>query len=54
VAESLEAITRIAPRHAYLTHMNHELPHAETNAQLPPGVELSYDGLVIDVMVDVA
>jgi phosphoribosyl 1,2-cyclic phosphate phosphodiesterase len=54
VAESLEAIARIAPRHAYLTHMNHELPHAETNAQLPPGVELSYDGLVIDVMVDVA
>lgn len=52
VAEALEAIARIAPRRAYLTHMNHDLGHAETNARLPAGVELAYDGLVLDASVD--
>jgi phosphoribosyl 1,2-cyclic phosphate phosphodiesterase len=53
VAEALEAIARIAPRRAYLTHMSHDLGHAATNARLPRGVELAYDGLVLDVEVDV-
>lgn len=52
VAEALEAIARIAPRRAYLTHMAHELGHAETNARLPAGVELAYDGLVLDACVE--
>ena len=54
VAEALEAIARIAPRRAYLTHMAHDLGHAETSARLPPAVELAYDGLVLDVSVDAA
>ena len=53
VAEALEAIERIAPRRAYLTHMTHDLGHAATNARLPAGVELAYDGLRLDVAVDV-
>jgi phosphoribosyl 1,2-cyclic phosphate phosphodiesterase len=53
VAEALEAIARIRPRRAYTTHTTHDLPHAATNAQLPEGVELAYDGLVLDVSVDV-
>jgi phosphoribosyl 1,2-cyclic phosphate phosphodiesterase len=53
VAEALDAIARIAPRCAYLTHMTHELGHATTSARLPAGVELAYDGLVLDVSVDV-
>jgi phosphoribosyl 1,2-cyclic phosphate phosphodiesterase len=53
VGEALEAIARIAPRRAYLTHMSHDLGHAATNARLPRGVELAYDGLVLDVEVDV-
>lgn len=52
VAEALEAIARIAPRRAYLTHMAHQLGHAETSARLPAGVELAYDGLVLDALVD--
>lgn len=54
VAEALAAVERIAPRRAWFTHMAHDLGHAETNARLPPGVELAYDGLVLDVHVDVA
>jgi phosphoribosyl 1,2-cyclic phosphate phosphodiesterase len=54
VEEALEAIARIRPRQAYLTHICHELPHAETNARLPTGVELAYDGLVLDATVEAA
>ena len=53
VDEALEVIARIAPRRAYLTHMSHDLGHATTSARLPAGVELAYDGLVLDVPVDV-
>jgi phosphoribosyl 1,2-cyclic phosphate phosphodiesterase len=53
VAEALEAVARIAPERAFLTHMTHDLGHAATSARLPRGVELAYDGLVLDVHVDV-
>ena len=52
VEEALEAIARIAPTRAYLTHMSHDLGHVQTNARLPQGVELAYDGLSLDVHVD--
>jgi phosphoribosyl 1,2-cyclic phosphate phosphodiesterase len=52
VQEALEAVARIAPARAYLTHMSHDLGHAETNARLPRGVELAYDGLSLDARVD--
>ena len=53
VAEALEVIARIGPRRALMTHMSHDLGHAATAARLPGGVELAYDGLVLDVDVDV-
>jgi len=53
VAEALEVIARLSPRRAYMTHMTHDLGHAATSARLPEGVELAYDGLVLDVRVDV-
>jgi phosphoribosyl 1,2-cyclic phosphate phosphodiesterase len=53
VAEAIEAIARIGPERAWLTHMTHDLGHAATNARLPPGIQLAYDGLVLDVAVDV-
>jgi phosphoribosyl 1,2-cyclic phosphate phosphodiesterase len=52
VDQALETVARIGPRRTYFTHMNHDLPHAETNARLPAGVELAYDGLVLDVEVE--
>jgi len=53
VTEALEVIARVQPRRAYMTHMSHDLGHAATSARLPEGVELAYDGLVLDVAVDV-
>jgi phosphoribosyl 1,2-cyclic phosphate phosphodiesterase len=52
VAEALQAIERVKPRQAYLTHICHDLPHAATNASLPPGVELAYDGLTLAIEVE--
>jgi phosphoribosyl 1,2-cyclic phosphate phosphodiesterase len=52
VDEALAAVARISPRRAFFTHMAHDLGHAETSARLPRGVELAYDGLVLDVDVD--
>ncbi|HEV3062972.1 MAG TPA: MBL fold metallo-hydrolase [Vicinamibacterales bacterium] len=49
VAEALEVVTRLGAERAYFTHICHDLPHAETCAQLPAGVELAYDGLVLTV-----
>ena len=45
VEEALEAIERIAPDRAILTHLTHRLDHAELERSLPPGVEPAYDGL---------
>ena len=49
VAQALEVVTRLAPDHTYLTHICHDLPHAATCARLPAGVELAYDGLILEL-----
>jgi phosphoribosyl 1,2-cyclic phosphate phosphodiesterase len=54
VAESLEVVRRLAPARTYLTHMTHDLGHQATNARLPAGVQLAYDGLVLEVAVSPA
>jgi phosphoribosyl 1,2-cyclic phosphate phosphodiesterase len=47
VGQALEVIERAKPRQAYFTHVSHSLEYEATNARLPKGVELSYDGLRI-------
>ena len=49
VAEALDVVSRLQPDRTYLTHICHDLPHAATCARLPAGVELAYDGLVLNV-----
>jgi phosphoribosyl 1,2-cyclic phosphate phosphodiesterase len=39
----------LAPGQTYFTHMSHELEHEATNASLPAGMALAYDGLRIDL-----
>jgi phosphoribosyl 1,2-cyclic phosphate phosphodiesterase len=46
--QAVEEAHRIGARRTYLTHIAHELLHAPTNAELPPGIELAYDGLVCE------
>jgi phosphoribosyl 1,2-cyclic phosphate phosphodiesterase len=53
IGEAIEVAARIGAPRTYLTHTTHDLGYAATNARLPRGVELAYDGLVLDVRVDV-
>lgn len=47
VAEALAVVDRVKPRRTYFTHVSHKLEYEATNARLPDGVELAYDGLKI-------
>ena len=49
LSEALEVVSRLEPQRAYFTHICHELPHEATCARLPAGVELAYDGLVLEI-----
>lgn len=49
ISEALAAIAELQPRRALLTHLSHEIEHATVNADLPAGVELGYDGQVVDL-----
>jgi phosphoribosyl 1,2-cyclic phosphate phosphodiesterase len=50
IGEAVEVARRLAPRQTYFTHVSHRLEHVETNRQLPPGMELAYDGLRIPLV----
>jgi phosphoribosyl 1,2-cyclic phosphate phosphodiesterase len=46
--EVLDMFERIGAKHSYITHLSHQLPrHSEFAAELPPGVEPAWDGLII-------
>ena len=46
--EAVAVAATLGVERAYFTHICHDLPHAATNARLPAGVELAYDGLVLE------
>jgi phosphoribosyl 1,2-cyclic phosphate phosphodiesterase len=47
LAEALAVAERVGARRTLLTHMGHEISHADIAATLPPGVELAHDGLEV-------
>jgi phosphoribosyl 1,2-cyclic phosphate phosphodiesterase len=47
--EAIEVARALVPKQTYFTHMSHELEHEATNAALPPGMALAYDGLRIEL-----
>jgi phosphoribosyl 1,2-cyclic phosphate phosphodiesterase len=49
VAEALDVIAELKPKYALLTHLTHEVDHAILNPELPAGVELAYDGQVVEI-----
>jgi phosphoribosyl 1,2-cyclic phosphate phosphodiesterase len=46
---ALETIAHLQPKRTLLTHLSHDYDYATTNADLPPGVELAYDGQVVEL-----
>lgn len=46
--QAVEEARRIGAARTFFTHIAHELPHAATCAELPQGMTLAYDGLVLE------
>ncbi len=47
LAESIAVAQRIGARRTLLTHIAHDIDHARPLVDLPAGIELGYDGLVV-------
>jgi len=46
--EALQLVADLRPQRTFFTHISHLLGnHADVSAQLPPNVQLAYDGLVL-------
>jgi len=48
VEQSLKIAEAVKPKRTLFTHICHDLPHEATNAALPPGVELAFDGMKLE------
>ena len=48
VANSLRLVKELKPQRAFFTHISHDLPHEETNRDLPEHVRLAHDGLKLE------
>jgi phosphoribosyl 1,2-cyclic phosphate phosphodiesterase len=50
LAQAIEVAQEIGAEQTYFIHMSHQMGlHQEVNAQLPPGMYLAYDGLVLNL-----
>jgi len=45
IDQACELAEQVGAKQTLLTHMAHDVPHADTDAQLPEGVNLAHDGL---------
>jgi phosphoribosyl 1,2-cyclic phosphate phosphodiesterase len=48
VEQSLQIVEEVKPKRTFFTHICHDLPHEATNAGLPPGVRLAFDGMKLE------
>lgn len=46
IEEAVKTSRKIGATMTYLTHMNHDILHAETEAELPENVRLGYDNMI--------
>lgn len=51
---ALHEAERIGAPRTIFTHLGHEMPHEAISRALPPGTELAWDGLVVEVADDPA
>lgn len=49
VEGAIEAARAMGAKHTYFTHVCHDLGHAATEAELPDGVHMAYDGLKLPI-----
>ena len=49
IEQATELAKKYGAKKTYFTHMTHEVLHDRVNAELPPGIELGYDGLTFEL-----
>jgi phosphoribosyl 1,2-cyclic phosphate phosphodiesterase len=49
VSQAIEQARRIGARETWLTHLSHDIVHADLEAMLPAGIRVAWDGAVIAV-----
>lgn len=49
VEDSVKLLQKIGAKRSYITHMCHDLDHEETEALLPDGMRVSYDGMMLEI-----
>lgn len=49
IGEAVEAAQRVDAKQSYLIHMTHHIDHETVDTQLPARVNLSFDGLVVEL-----
>ncbi|MDX2045238.1 MAG: MBL fold metallo-hydrolase, partial [Chitinophagaceae bacterium] len=48
--EAIKMAQQLKVRQTYFTHISHQLgKHADVTNELPPGIHLGYDGLVLEL-----
>lgn len=50
IGDAVDVARRIGAQQTFLTHLTHEIAHADLAAELPAGISPAYDGLVVDVV----
>ncbi len=46
--DAVNIADRVGAARTYFVHMAHDLPHEETSKQLPEGMALAHDGLILE------
>jgi phosphoribosyl 1,2-cyclic phosphate phosphodiesterase len=48
IEQSLKIVEEVKPKRTFFTHICHDLAHETTNATLPSGVQLAFDGMKLE------
>jgi phosphoribosyl 1,2-cyclic phosphate phosphodiesterase len=49
IAEAVEVALRIGAKRTLFTHIAHDVDHTRLEVELPPGIEIGHDGLVVEL-----
>jgi hypothetical protein len=50
LSEGVELAKELGAKQTYFTHISHQMgKHAEVDSELPPGINLAFDGLQISL-----
>jgi phosphoribosyl 1,2-cyclic phosphate phosphodiesterase len=52
IEQAIEEAGKIGARRTLLTHLSHEAGHTAVSGRLPPGVDVAYDGLSLEIAKD--